>query len=99
MKQHNTEIEKAVSIQTKTYADLNEMITNIMRMEANSFPNYPLMVPTLCLAALCQYINTYIETFPDNMKQNIISLAYNTIGFTAIDDPHNLAAMEVAGNA
>jgi len=99
MKQRNTELDKALAIQTKTYSDLNDAIMNIMRMEASSFPNYPLMVPTLCLAALCQYVNTYIETFPDNMKQNIISLAYNTIGFTMLEDPHDLASMEVAGHA
>ncbi len=99
MEKHSPELDKALDIQTKAYTALNEIIMTIINTEANSFPNYPFMVPTLCLAALCQYINSYIGTFPDNMKENIISMAYNTIGFTSLDDPNDLASMEIAGNA
>jgi hypothetical protein len=93
------DLDKAVEIQTKAYNAINEIIMNMVRTEQNAFPNYPLMVPTLCLAAICQYINSYIDTFPDAMKMNVISMAYRTIGFAELDELQSLATMEVAGHA
>lgn len=99
MNQPNSELEQAVEIQRKTYKAVSDVVMQIVGIEGEAFPNYPLMVPTLCLAALCQCVSSYIETFPDSMKSNIISMAYNTIGFPAFQDPNNLANMEVVGHA
>jgi hypothetical protein len=93
------DLDKALEIQTKAYNAINEIITKIVRSDEHAFPNYPLMVPTLCLAAICQYINSYIDTFPDAMKMSLISMAYRTIGFDEFNELHSLATMEVAGHA
>ena len=93
------ELDKALEIQTRVYNNLNEIIMQIVKKEETTFPNYSLMVPTLCLAAMCQYINTYIDTFPDDMKPKIISMVYKAIGFAYLDGLNDLANMEVAGHA
>jgi hypothetical protein len=93
------DLDKALEIQIKAYNAINEIITNIVKNDQHAFPNYPLMVPTLCLAAICQCLNSYIDTFPDAVKMNLISMAYKTIGFAEFDQLQSLATMEVAGHA
>jgi hypothetical protein len=99
MNENLKELNKALEVETKAFKALNDAITEIISMEQSSFPNQPMMVPTLCVAAICQYLNTYIGTFPEPMKSSILSMAYQTIGFAALDETEDLATMEVAGHA
>jgi hypothetical protein len=93
-----TELDAALNVQMRAFTAINETLRVLANTESNTFPEYPLMIPTLYLAAICQFVNSYINTFPDNMKQNIISMAYQTIGFMP-EDENNLATMPVAGHA
>jgi hypothetical protein len=99
MNENLKELNKALEVETKAFKALNDAIAEIISMEKSSFPNQPMMVPTLCVAAICQYLNSYIGTFPEAMKSSILSMAYQTIGFETADESQDLATMEVVGHA
>jgi hypothetical protein len=102
----NTQIsEKESKVAQKVQEDAVLAVHTVMKAltlsQTHYFPDNPLTLPILHLTAICHYINQYIETFPAEIKQNVIDLAYESLGFSvdSIEGDNDLFDMKTVGTA
>jgi hypothetical protein len=95
------EAEVAQKVQEDAVLAVHTVMKALTLTQIHFFPDNPLTLPILHLTAICHYLNQYIETFPEEIKQNVIDLAYESLGFSVeeIEGDTDLSNMKTVGTA